>query len=282
VSGPTRALQEAELTSEEVERILKVCGPHALLVGGQALATWVVYYGIQPAGELSRVVTMDADFIGSNETAQKLQRSLGQPWKLQKASLDDLGPQVAKVYAILPEHGIKQVDFLSGIVGLDTDAIRRRASQLRLEDGTTVQVLHPLDVLESRLRNLDALPSKRSAIGVAQARLAVSVVRAFIERYMSEAGNPRTVRQAVKRVERLALDTRLSRVAFMYDIDVLAAIPVERIAYSRFREEQWPRILARLNTKRAAFERRQWRDEANQKTRGRAKRPAPSRPKTKR
>ena len=282
MSGPTRALQEAELTSDEVERILKVCGSHALLVGGQALATWAVYYGIQPAGELSRVVTMDADFIGSNETAQKLQRSLGQPWKLRKGTFDDFGPQVAKVYATLPEQGIKQVDFLSGIVGLDTDAIRRRASQLTLEDGTTVQLLHPLDVLESRLRNLDALPSKRNAIGVAQARLAVSVVQAFIEHYMNEAGDPRTVRQAVKRVEKLALDTRLLRVAFTYDIDVLAAIPVDRIAYSRFREEQWPRMLARLNTKRAAFERRKSRDEANEKTRRRAQRPSSSKPKTKR
>jgi hypothetical protein len=282
VSGPTRALPEAELTSEEVERILKVCGPHALLVGGQALATWAVYYGIQPAGELSRVVTMDAGFIGSNETAQKLQRSLGQPWKLRKATLDDFGPQVAKVYATLPEQGIKQVDFLSGIVGLDTDAIRRRASLLTLEDGTTVQLLHPLDVLESRLRNLDALPSKRNATGVAQARLAVSVVRAFIEHYMNEAGDPRIVRQAVKRVEKLALDNRLLRVAFTYDIDVLAAIPADRIAYSRFREEQWPRILARLNTKRAAFERRKSRDEANEKTRHGAKRPGSPKPKTKR
>lgn len=282
MSGPTRALQEAELTSEEVERILKVCGPHALLVGGQALATWAVYYGVQPAGELSRVVTTDADFIGSSETAQKLQRSLGQPWKLRKATLDDFGPQVAKVYATLPEQGIKQVDFLFGIVGLDTDAIRRRASQLTLEDGTTVQLLHPLDVLESRLRNLDALPSKRNAIGVAQARLAVSVVRAFIEHYMNEAGDPRTVRQAVKRVEKLALDIRLLRVAFTYDIDVLAAIPVDRLAYSRFREEQWPRILARHNTKRAAFERRKSRDEANEKTRRAAKRPGSSKRKTKR
>ena len=278
----TRALQEAELTAEEVERILKVCGPHALLVGGQALATWAMYYGVQPPGELSRVVTMDVDFIGSNATAQKLQRSLGQPWKLRKATLDDFGPQIAKVYATLPEHGIKQVDFLSGIVGLDTNAIRRRASQLRLEDGTTVQVLHPLDVLESRLRNLDALPSKRNAIGVAQARLAVSVVRAFIEHYMDEAGDPRTVRQAVKRVEKLALDTQLARVAFTYDIDVLAAIPVDRIAYSRFREEQWPRLVARLNTKRAAFERRKSRDAANEKTRRGAKRPGSSKPKTKR
>jgi hypothetical protein len=43
------------------------------------------------------VVTVDADFIGSNETAQKLQRSLGQPWKLREATLDDFGHQVAKV-----------------------------------------------------------------------------------------------------------------------------------------------------------------------------------------
>lgn len=269
VSDATRALHEAELTPEEVERILKVCGPHALLVGGQALATWAVYYGIQPVGVLSRVVTMDADFIGSTETAQKLQRSLGQPWKLRKATLDDFGPQVAKVYATVPEQGIKQVDFLSGIVGLDTDAIRKRASQLTLADETTVQLLHPLDVLESRLRNLDALPEKRNAIGIAQARLAVSVVRAFIQDYMDEAGDPRTVRQAVKRVEKLALDAQLSRVAFTYDIDVLAAVPVERVAYSRFREEQWPRILARLNARRAAFERRKSRDQANKKTRKR-------------
>lgn len=253
MSKAASTLKEAELTAEEVERILKVCGPRALLVGGQSLATWAVYYGIQPIGELSRTVTTDVDFIGTSATAQQLQRSLGQPWKLRKGTLDDFGPQIAKVYATLPEEGIKQVDFLSGIVGLDTEAIRRRASQLTLTDGTTIQLLHPLDVLESRLRNLDALPSKRNPIGVAQARLAVNVVRSFIEKHMNDAGDPRTVRQAIKRVEKLTLDPRLSRVAFTYDIDVLAAIPVERIGYSRFREEQWPRVLARLESKRKKF-----------------------------
>ena len=247
---PGRALQEVELTPEEVERILRVCGPRALLVGGQALAAWALHYGIQPVGELSRSVTMDADFIGTGDTAQALQRSLGPPWKLRKATFDDTGEQVAKVYATVPEGGIKQIDFLSGIVGLDTKDVRKRASTIILADGVLVQLLHPLDVLESRLRNIDALPSKRDAIGVAQARLAVSVVRAFIESHMVAGGEPRTVRQAVKRVEKLALDTRLSQVAFTYEIDVLAAIPVKRIAYPRFHEQQWPRVLARLNRKR--------------------------------
>ncbi len=153
----------------------------------------------------------------------------------------------------MPEEGIKQIDFLSGIVGLDTEAVRKRASQLELTDGTIIQLLHPLDVLESRLRNLDSLPSKRNAIGVAQARLAVRVVRAFIEDFMDSAGDPRIVRQAVKRVEKLALDTRLSVVAFTHEIDVLAAIPVERIGYPRFHEEQWPRVLEKLRRKRDKF-----------------------------
>lgn len=250
---PARALLEAELTAEEVERILRVCGPRALLVGGQALAAWAVHYSVRPVGELSRSVTMDADFIGTSDTAQALQRSLGPPWKLRTATFDDAGEQVAKVYATVPGVGIKQIDFLSGIVGLDTKDVRKRASEITLADGVTVKLLHPLDVLESRLRNLDALSSKRNAVGVAQARLAVRVVGAFIENHMDFGGDPRTVRQAVKRVEKLALDTRLSQIAFTYEIDVLGAIPVKRIAYPRFHEQQWPRVLARLERKREKF-----------------------------
>ena len=68
---------------------------------------------------------------------------------------------------------------------------------------------------------------------------------------MDSASDPRTVRQAVKRVEKLALDTRLAVVAFTYD--VLAAIPVERIAYPRFHEQQWPRVLKKLSRKRDKF-----------------------------
>lgn len=248
-----RALQEAELTPEEIDRILRICGPHALLVGGQALATWALYYDVQPVGELSRTITMDADFIGTRDIARALQLQLGKPWEVREGSLDDAGGQVAKVYSIVSWEGVKQVDFLSGIVGLDTQTIRDRASQLILADGITIHVLHPLDVLESRLSNLASIPSKQNAVGVAQARLAASVVRAFIESHMDASGDPRIVRQAIKRVEKIALNTQLCQVAFDYDIDVLAAVPVERIAYPRFHQDQWPRVLQRFERKREKF-----------------------------
>jgi hypothetical protein len=252
VTDPARALHEAELTPDEVERILRTCGTEALLVGGQALATWAVHYGVQPVAELSRAVTTGADFIGTSDLAHDLQRSLGPPWKLRKGTLDDVGGQVAKVYAKTAD-GIKQVDFLSGIVGLDTAAVRMRAVEITLPNDVQVHVLHPLDVLESRLRNLDSIPSKRNAIGVAQARLAVSVVRAFIEDCMDEGTNPRIARQAIQRVASIALDTRLTPVALTYDIDVLAAVPVARVAYPRFHELQWPKVLARFERKREKF-----------------------------
>ena len=253
MNDAAQALQEAALTPAEVDRILRICGAEALLVGGQALAAWAVFYDVEPVGVLSGAVTMDADFIGTKDVARALHRQLGHPWKVREGTLDDAGGQVAKVYATVPDEGIKQVDFLSGIVGLDTQKIRGRATELELSDGVVVHVLHPLDVLESRLRNLAVLSSKQNAVGVEQARLSVQVVRAFIEGHMADRGDPRIVRQAVKRVQNLALDTALSHVAFTYDIDVLAAVPVERISYSRFHEEQWPRVLRRLDTKRAKF-----------------------------
>ncbi|MBK6349925.1 MAG: hypothetical protein IPF50_08955 [Proteobacteria bacterium] len=252
MTDPVRALQQAELTPDEVERILRACGADALLVGGQALATWAVHYSIEPMGELSRAVTMDVDFIGTSDIAHALQRSLGPPWKLRKGTLDDVGGQVAKVYARIGD-GIKQVDFFSGIVGLDTAAVRKRAAEITLSDGVAINLLHPLDVLESRLRNLDSIPAGRNAIGVAQARLAVSVVRAFMEDFMHGGNDPRKVRQAVKRVEKIALDARLIHVALSHGIDVLAAVPVARIAYPRFHQLQWPRVLARYERKREKF-----------------------------
>jgi hypothetical protein len=248
-----RVSWDAELTLDEIDRILRACGTDALLVGGQALAFWVVHYDIEPVGVLSRAITTDADFIGTAAVARKLQRSLGKPWKLRVGTLDDAGGQVAKVYAEVADGGVKQVDFLSGIVGLDTDVIRRRAPEITLADGTRVTVLHPLDMLESRLRNLESIPAKRNEFGVAQARLAVAVVRVFIEDSMSDGDDPRLLRQAIKRVVKMALETRLANVAFTYDIDVLAALPVQRIRYPQFHELQWPNVLARLERKRGKF-----------------------------
>lgn len=51
-----------------------------------------------------------------------------------------------------------------------------------------LRVMHPLDVLDSRIQNLEALAQKRNATGIAQARLAMDVVRAFIRQQIAADG----------------------------------------------------------------------------------------------
>jgi hypothetical protein len=243
-------LREIVRTPREVERILAVCGQEALLVGGQALAFWALRFGVEPVGVLATSVTTDADFIGTQAVANALQKELGPPWKVRVATLDDAGSQTAKVYAEVPGGGLKQVDFLTAIVGLDTDGVRRRAVEARTPNGATFHVLHPLDVLESRLRNLDSLPAKRNDVGVSQARLGIRIVRAFIETLLDEGEKPRIVLQAVRRVAKLALDPRLALVAFSFDLDVLSAVPAKRIEAPLFHQRQWPEVQRRLDRRR--------------------------------
>jgi hypothetical protein len=69
-------------------------------------------------------------------------------------------------------HEALDIDnFLSGVVGL-----------------TTLRVIHPIDVLDSCIQNLHLLPEKRADAGIAHARLAVDVARAFIRQEVATLG----------------------------------------------------------------------------------------------
>lgn len=253
-------LHEVALTATEVERILAICGPNALLVGGQALAFWATRFDVEPVAELSTMVTSDADFIGPATVAKALLAALGPTWKMRTATMDHATGQVALLYTSLPGGGVKQVDFLTAIVGLDTSSIRARAVEVELSSGARLNVLHPLDVLESRLRNLQTLPAKRNAIGVAQARLAIGVVRRYIEAMLDAGVPPREAMCAINRVIALALQSRLARVAFDHHLDVLEAVPATRIAVPSFHAQRWPRVIegvAELRRKHAARQARQ-------------------------
>jgi hypothetical protein len=71
---------------------------------------------------------------------------------------------------------------------------------LEVPDIGHLRVIHPIDVLDSRIQNLHLLPEKRTDAGIAQGRLAVGVVRAFIRREVAT----RDERVGVKLLERLA------------------------------------------------------------------------------
>lgn len=252
----TEELPEIALTEQEIDQILRGCAGRALLVGDQALAFWAQYYQVKPLGVLAVNVTSDADFIGPAQIARDLSRSLKpMGWRYWQPSPEDATPQTAKLSKRLEGQGIKQIDFLANIVGLRTDSIQRRAVLLNLADGTRLRVLHPLDVLESRLRNLAELASKRSPQGIAQARLAIEIVRSFLEQMLPEEP-PRRLLDAIERVIRMARDESLETVFHDYTFDLLAAVPSDRVSSEDFRTRRWPQVLALMGEQRQAHARR--------------------------
>jgi hypothetical protein len=249
----TEPLPEIALTEEEIDQILRSCNGRALLVGGQALAFWAQHYQVKPLGVLSVNVTSDADFVGTAQVARELSQSLkSMGWRYWQPSVDDATSQTAKLSKRVEGQGIKQIDFLGSIVGLKTEGIQQRAVVVNLADGTHIRVLHPLDVLESRLKNLAQLPSKRDPQGIAQAHLGIDVVRCFLEQLL-RAEPARRLLDAIERVFRMAQEKSLEPVFHDYGLDPLTAVPADSVPSEDFRTRRWPQILTLIAEQRHAY-----------------------------
>lgn len=243
---------EAPLAPAEVTKILGICSPEGLLVGGQALAFWADHYGVRRPPDLESGVTADADFIGDSELARRLGEELG--WTTWIPALDDATPQTGKVTRRLKNGTVKQVDFLSGVVGLTTKDLIRRAVEVEMP-GSVLRVIHPIDVLDSRIQNLHALPQKRNKVGIAQAALAIDVARDCIRHAITETGE-RAGLKLLERVADIAGETAAVRVFLLYGVDPLAAVPFEDFrTTTALHRTRWPQIVAAVSAKRDTLRR---------------------------
>lgn len=245
----TEPEREAPLTREDVASILRVCAADALLVGGQALGLWADQLAVQRPAALEAMITTDADFVGNAQLARTLGRRLG--WKTWVASLDDFSSQIAKVTHVEADGSVKQVDFLSSVIGLTTIDLRRRAIRLDIEGIGPVAVMHPVDVLASRIANLQSLSSKRTPAGFAQARLAIDMVAAFIRETLKSRGG-RAGLKLLERVVDLAEDHAGLLVFILHGIDVLQAVPIDAFDQApELQRRRWPQVLATVGRQRA-------------------------------
>jgi hypothetical protein len=242
---------EAPLTPEDVQKILSICSPRGLLVGGQALAFWADHLRVERPANLVSGVTADADFIGDSLLAKDLGKRLG--WQTWIPALDDSTPQTGKVTHRTRTGAVKQVDFLSGVVGLTSKDLARRAVEMEIPDIGLLRVIHPIDVLDSRIQNLHLLPEKRTDAGIAQARLAVDVAREFIRREVATRGE-RVGLKLLERIADIAADIAAVRVFLLYDIDPLQAVPLDDFrTTSALHKVRWPQIASDVSQKRESL-----------------------------
>ncbi len=212
-----------------------------VLIGGQAVAFWADHFGLRT---VLAALTVDIDYLGTRREAQRADARLRYPHRLTLAAPEDL-PNTALLSVAM--KGYKEpvvVDYLSGILGVESRDIIRSAITVDFH-GQPLKIIHPVPLLQSKFWNLYRLPAKRSPAGIEQARLAIEIVAAFLR----TAEPPRReLLKAIERIGRFAATNPARDARERYGLQCLKAIPEEVFRKGAlpvvFHEKRWPQIVA--------------------------------------
>jgi|EndMetStandDraft_4_1072995.scaffolds.fasta_scaffold06504_5 hypothetical protein len=231
-----------------VERLLGACDDSDVLVGGQALTVWVVKFGLKVPEQLP-VITRDADFLAQSptatETVKKFARAIdGTPRFPRQLALTAL---VGQVEFDVSAQEYLSVDIIFQVIGLDAKKVLERAVRVTF-GAVAFQVMHPLDVLRSRLANLHQLQEKQNEKGALQLSLAIEVARKFLQSEAALASPADTaagrspLQTLVSEIERLALSDAGRKVAARWGQHVADAIDPSLIPAGPFWTRKWPTL----------------------------------------
>jgi hypothetical protein len=218
-----------------------------VLIGGQAVAFWIKYFDIEPR---LAALTEDIDYLGTKTEAKRAASRLKFPHRLKIATFDDATPSAAVLSVDVrgyPDPVL--IDYLASIVGLDSKEISRSAVTIEFQ-GEPLRVLHPVQLLQSKIWNLYRLSEKRTPAGIEQARLAIEIVAAFIDQAQM---HKKELLRAIEAIGRFAATAPAHYARDNFGLDCLKAIPPsvlkEGVLPPAFRGKRWPRILAAAEDK---------------------------------
>lgn len=248
---------EGYMPREMVQRVLESAGPDLVLVGGQALAYWMEYYGIDLDDVRVNPVTRDVDFYTRNAAntapVHRFANAIGGTAEiLGRRSITALvGTAVADL-----EGRKVNVDVIHAVVGISKEAVEQNAVQVTLGSGKVIRVMHPLDVLASRNANLHKLADKQNPEGVMQLQLAVLVVREYLRQQigailantgLSTAERQREMLNLISDVTDIAKKTAAKTNGSRYGVHVADAIPADALPSGPFWDKQWQHLRALMS-----------------------------------
>ena len=246
--------QQRVVPQDVLDGLLAVAGDDLVLIGGQSLATWMGRYGIAMPGGFE-FVSRDVDFLAASRadkaSVRRLAKALGgrAAFPPERAAFTSL---IGQAIRELSDDEVFNVDVLHRMWGAESDDVRARA--LHVEDGELEYVvLHPLDVLKSRLDNLHGLAEKQNDLGKAQLTAAMEVTRAFLREQAAlepkEAKRPTTLRY-LGFIGKLATGDAGMKVAKRYGLHVADAIEPDAVRTREFREKMLPRLVRLMSPAR--------------------------------
>ncbi len=127
-----------------------------LLVGGQAINLWAIYYQERTVG-LTPFVSRDADVLGDRETLKTLGKLAG-----TKPQFFPLRPPSNEVGVVITKDGSGQpllIEVLRSVHGVTNEELSAPVYTMAIgEGGVQVQVPGPIALLKAKIANLADLP----------------------------------------------------------------------------------------------------------------------------
>ena len=259
--------EKPPLAPEEVRRILRELAPlsedrRIILVGGQAVAFWAVFFELTtPPAELELFTSKDIDFEGAARSARKAGELLHGDVRIP--TLDDHTPNTGVVVFKDSDGEVREADFISAPYGLDGRDVRDSAVKLNVSNAdqseVLVWVMHPERCMESRVYNVVGL-RQTGRIAMDQLRRSVVCAREFSRFLLDDQGVPqpervRAVLRLNERIYRKCLRDRVFRqVVLDLEVDPFDAVLVDDRLPERFREKRFPQMVEQLGDRR-----RRWR-----------------------
>ena len=236
---------EVPISGDLLKEVLSSLSQDSVLVGGQALAFWVEYCGVEISEPLVGAISDDADILGSRQDVQSIaRRTRGAAVFEPQHSLSALIGHVT-----IPTSGesFVNVDVLYKIVGIQSKLVRQHASEGSMED-VRFKVMHPIDVLISRTENLAKIPDKQNDEGITQLKLAVKVGAKYV-REVSElpSDGQKHALKVIEKIVSLAKSGSGRKCSKLFGVRFIDAIPAFAISDQNFRQIRWPQIIQELD-----------------------------------
>ncbi len=248
------------LSVEDVAALLSTSpeARNSVIVGGQALNIWAVKYKIQSVGVM---LSQDVDFVGSAKAA--IQAGVEWGAEAQLPGVDNATPNTA-VLMLDFAGGKREIDFLSGVLGVDTDALKGSAMTIRFgpNEELWIKVMHPLHCMISQITNayapkLNRRADPKNGEWVAErARISVQVLNHSFDDYLTQGGVGPAKQMGTKVVD---FGTKAPALAayFQDKIDVLEAVPKDHPAWKEgFEKTVYMPLKKRLIQKRKIYAQR--------------------------
>jgi len=244
-------MEEVAIPPKVLEVILSSISEDAILVGGQALSVWSSYYDIHYSDHVFvGAISDDADFLGSRSDIRSI--ASGTKGKSHFTPQHMISALVGQVTIPLNSDEFVNVDVLHSIIGIDAEEVRQRASKFTYksqvsEKEYTFFIMHPLDVLKSRVENLAQLREKQNVEGIEQVRIAIAVASAFIKEVALNSAQESVLKQ-IETVAGIANSTGGKKVRKEFGVSFIEAIPIEVVTNQNFINIRWQRMQQELSS----------------------------------